>query len=1201
MIKCNLFSAILLAAVLIPSGAALAQQGCTYPGFSGAQGLSLVGDAAFVGSTLRLNPSQGDRVGAAWCTDKPSVAEGFETVFAFQMLSPGNGGADGFAFLVQNSAPDAIGGLGYGIGYEGISDSVAVEFDTWANYWEGDGNHISVNTLGTSPNTSNHSASLGATSAIPNLSDGSIHLAKVAYVPGTLRVFLDDLTTPVLTVPLDLTTRLSLDSGKAWVGFTASTGGAWETHDVLSWAFSNTGACSLITGAAVPAVAAYATPVAFTALPGQLYCAPGISFDWDFGDGTPHSASQAASHYYASVGTYTWTLHVAGDGLTAIQSGSIQIGTTMAGSCATVPPFAAPGQTVPGVQAQGAVRNTSCSDERFPGQAIRIGGWADEGRAWFDVGPASPGQSLSITLDWLDDSASKGWKTLDLYDWGRDAWTTVTGWNDNDAAEHQTSFTVCLGPEEIGFAGKVRVGVWAPSSAYLHLKSVRASVLVASGATLSGVVPSRGGNGGRASIHLEGSGLVTGASVLLRRSGLPDITALASGVDPCGLGLQATFDLTGMAPGAYDVVVANPGSAPVTLAGAFTVEVSRPPDLWVDVQGRAVIRGGRPQTYYVTYGNDGNQDAYAVPLFIVVPKWISVEILTPIATPPQFPGYPDFDYGQVPISYQTSTSTVVPLILPRMGAGVTGTIPLRLTASDDPQYAHQPFTLEVHLKAPMLRASDLQAGALQEDASWQDWSNCGFAIAGEALNIAGIVFPPANCITSINSFLLSNVITVTNMAATDSQASPSSYFQLAAGYTSALGDCGAGFVPLVGQIANAVGAALGAADVLSNCAGPFTDLYHALLNGSVVVSGDPNDKVGATGAGAGRFIQAREPLRYAVFFENKREATAPAQVVTVTDPLDDATMDLSTFTLGTIAFGKWTVTPPPGLRAWTGDVDLRPDMDLILRVQAGLDVSTKTATWIFTSLDPATMQLTEDPLSGFLPPDVHSPEGQASVLFTVAPKGALAVNTAISNKATIIFDTNAPMDTPTWTNTVDASKPSSAVQALPSVTHTAGFPVTWSGADQGSGIATYSIFASTDGGAFAPWISGTSATSGIFQGAMNHTYAFYSVATDVAGNLEDPPGAPDATTSVQPLVPPQVDAMKKLGSPFRIQVAGSNLQSGVKVTINGTQWTTVTQSGTTRLTLGGGKALKTAVPKGVSTTFRFDNPDGGTATTTFSW
>ena len=79
----------------------------------------------------------------------------------------------------------------------------------------------------------------------------------------------------------------------------------------------------------------------------------------------------------------------------------------------------------------------------------------------------------------------------------------------------------------------------------------------------------------------------------------------------------------------------------------------------------------------------------------------------------------------------------------------------------------------------------------------------------------------------------------------------------------------------------------------------------------------------------------------------------------------------------------------------------------------------------------------------------------------------------------------------------------------------ANFPVSWSGTDDahGSGIASYNVFASEDGGPFVLWEAGTTDTSDTYNGEAGHTYAFYSVATDNAGNIQALPAAAQATTT----------------------------------------------------------------------------------------
>lgn len=76
--------------------------------------------------------------------------------------------------------------------------------------------------------------------------------------------------------------------------------------------------------------------------------------------------------------------------------------------------------------------------------------------------------------------------------------------------------------------------------------------------------------------------------------------------------------------------------------------------------------------------------------------------------------------------------------------------------------------------------------------------------------------------------------------------------------------------------------------------------------------------------------------------------------------------------------------------------------------------------------------------------------------------------------------------------------------------------------------------------------------------------------------------------------PPVVTSMKKVTPPFKLVAMGSKFQSGVKVTIDGVEWTGVVYKSSTKVQLTGGASLKAAVPKGVSKVFRFVNPDGGT-------
>jgi len=102
--------------------------------------------------------------------------------------------------------------------------------------------------------------------------------------------------------------------------------------------------------------------------------------------------------------------------------------------------------------------------------------------------------------------------------------------------------------------------------------------------------------------------------------------------------------------------------------------------------------------------------------------------------------------------------------------------------------------------------------------------------------------------------------------------------------------------------------------------------------------------------------------------------------------------------------------------------------------------------------------------------------------------------------------TNAPAtppEEPTETPVpADTEAPVSTVEVLPNSVPE-DFSVTWYGFDNGgSGIASYDVFVSTDGGEFVLWQNDTTALSGIYDGESDRSYQFYSVATDNAGNSE---------------------------------------------------------------------------------------------------
>ena len=191
----------------------------------------------------------------------------------------------------------------------------------------------------------------------------------------------------------------------------------------------------------------------------------------------------------------------------------------------------------------------------------------------------------------------------------------------------------------------------------------------------------------------------------------------------------------------------------------------------------------------------------------------------------------------------------------------------------------------------------------------------------------------------------------------------------------------------------------------------------------------------------------------------------------------------------------------------------------LVEIELGLDLPTGQVTAVFQSIDPTTGLPPGNVLTGFLPPEDGSGRGQGYFSYVIQPLPNLATGTQIRNVALVTFDANGAIATDQVDdedpskgidsekqdlNTIDASPPTSSVRPLPAAETSPSFSVSWSGQDDsgGSGIASYNIYVSDNGGPYTLWQSETTQTSATFTSLSGDTYGFYSVATDNVGNVE---------------------------------------------------------------------------------------------------
>jgi RHS repeat-associated protein len=338
-----------------------------------------------------------------------------------------------------------------------------------------------------------------------------------------------------------------------------------------------------------------------------------------------------------------------------------------------------------------------------------------------------------------------------------------------------------------------------------------------------------------------------------------------------------------------------------------------------------------------------------------------------------------------------------------------------------------------------------------------------------------------------------------------------------------------------------------------------------------VMSQDPNDIVGPGGVGAEQWLHPVVPLDYQVRFENDAQAaTAAAQEVFVTATVDPD-LDWDTLELGPIQFGEVTIAPPLGAQSFSTAVDSHnaDGSPLIVDVEAIFDRAAWVIRWTFRSRDPATGLLPDDAFAGFLPPNDATRRGEGSVRFTARPKAGLPTGTRFTASASIVFDMNAAIETNVWSNALDAAGPSTTIAPLPTTTEDTSIPLSWTGADSGSGIVAYTVHVSRDGGAFVPWLVGTTLTSANFTGTVGHRYAIRVTAVDGVGFTEPLDSASEATTTIIP-PPPDLVAASDSGSS-----STDNLTNDTTPTFTGTA-----EAGATVTLLAGTTVLGTATAVG---------------------
>lgn len=266
---------------------------------------------------------------------------------------------------------------------------------------------------------------------------------------------------------------------------------------------------------------------------------------------------------------------------------------------------------------------------------------------------------------------------------------------------------------------------------------------------------------------------------------------------------------------------------------------------------------------------------------------------------------------------------------------------------------------------------------------------------------------------------------------------------------------------------------------------------------------DPNDIVGFTAESGSKYVPSDfENTFYTIRCENDPEfATASAHTVVVCDTLDVSKLDLSTFAARSVKIGD-KVMELNGEKSFVRTMDLRPEIDVIAEVTLDYNEQSGIAQWTIKSLDPMTMEPTDDPMQGVLPIN-YSGNGEAEFCFDIELKPGLAHGEEIDNIASIVFDSENAICTPVWTNIIDNVKPVSAIKSIEETSDST-IIVNWEGSDEGSGIYRYQLYVQAgEDEEWKPLLSDTLKTSCKLRYSRDINFGFCVLATDSAGNVEN--------------------------------------------------------------------------------------------------
>ena len=181
---------------------------------------------------VRLTSAINSDFGALWSFNTIDFNNDFSVSAQLYFGNTDSPGADGIAFVIQPLSNNE-GASGGGLGFQGITPSLAVEMDTWFNSGNDptSSDHIAVIANGVNYSIAAHSEFVPYNN-LPNIEDGLWHDFSLVWTAATQSITVVFDGVAMFDFNLDVSNVIFSGGNDLFWGFTAATGGAVNVHQV---------------------------------------------------------------------------------------------------------------------------------------------------------------------------------------------------------------------------------------------------------------------------------------------------------------------------------------------------------------------------------------------------------------------------------------------------------------------------------------------------------------------------------------------------------------------------------------------------------------------------------------------------------------------------------------------------------------------------------------------------------------------------------------------------------------------------------------------------------------------------------------------------------------------------------------------------------------------------------------------------------